>query len=214
MLARILIWPGLGLFISGTVVWLWPWGHTATENWSPVEIPVQLERGREIAARFTTDRSGTYWVMLRVYRDMPLEELQGVLGKSWFAGEGGEEPVLLPWEIRSGDVVVAVGSGRGNQGRCYSGNADVGASLGSFEAKEGQLYSISARVEQTVDGLLGHRTEFVVWADPMYFKNAMVGDFMRSAVGFMFMMVPGGFALLVGGVLWVRRRRRGEVDSA
>jgi len=171
-------------------------------------MPVQLQRGAKVTARFTTDRSGTYWVVLRVWRDLPYEELKRVLGLGWGV-EGDESPVVIPWEIRSGSEVVAGGAGHGRSGGWS--NEDVTVRLGSFESEEDRKYTISARVERSIEELLGHRTEVAVEADRMYVKDAMVGDFVRSAVGLVCVAPLGGLGFLVGGVLWARRRRRAAV---
>jgi hypothetical protein len=171
-------------------------------------MPVQLQQGTKVTARFTTDRSGTYWVVLRVRRDLPYEELERILDLGW--GVDGESPVVIPWEIRSGSEVVAGDAGH----RRLAGwsNDEVIVRLGSFESEEDREYTISARVERSIEELLGHRTEVAVEADPMYVKDAMVGDFVRSAVGLVCVAPLGGVAFLVGGVLWARRRRRAAVS--
>lgn len=207
MAPRILTRGGLALVLAGAFVWLgWP----ETEVWRPVDLPLRLQHGELAISRFTTDRTGTYWIMLFVPRDMPFEELVRALGKSWGLGDlaeeqGNHEPILIPWEIRSDGAVVVSGPGRGNQGRCSSSAAEVGVSLGSFAAEGGREYSLSARVERTVEPLLGHKTRISVEADPMYFKNAFVGAYVRSACGFL-AAVLGAFLLAMG--LWLGRARR------
>ena len=184
------------------------WWAVDNRNKRGITLDLRKPKGQEIFKRLVALSD----VVIENFRPGTLErwglgyeELKRVLGLSW-GTEGDESPVAIPWEIRSGSEVVAQGAGRGKLGGWS--RDEVIVRLGSFESEEDREYTISARVERSIEDLLGHRTEIAVEADPMYFKNAVVGAYVRQMVGLVCVALPGGVVFLVGGVLWTRRRRR------
>lgn len=207
-MSRILARTGLVLLGPGLLLWLGNWWIAGVEP-RCADAPLRLERGAAASGTFRAERSGTHWVMLVVPRDMPFEKLAAALGKSWgalAAQEHDHEPILIPWEIRSGDVPLATGPGRGNQGRCGSGSDEALVSLGSFLAERGRPYAFSARVKRTVEPLLGIGTRIAVDVDPLIFKNAFVSAWLLSVCGFL-SAVLGAILLAAGLVLGARGSR-------
>lgn len=204
---------GAALVAIGVAVVFWPM-PIPDENWTPMGARVDMKAGEVVDQTFETDRTGTYWVMLRVWREgVEFEEMEAALGASWWSSTDDKGPILAPWTIESDGEPWATGSGQGSQGRCYSSADDIGVSLGSFEGEKGRKFRIRAEVKRTMEPLRKVRTDLLVRADPMYFKNALVGAAIRRfRIGLFWLILPGGSLLLVAAAVTLvgRKRRKGK----
>ena len=204
-IVKILQWPAL---VVGTVAAIYVALHVANRGGGNVlEFEVDLKPGVITSTEFRVGMKAHYDITLEAERNLPVDEINGLLGIQRTVSNWSLEPVVdIEWTLKSGNSVVASGSSRDEKGGGWG--RGVFRTLGRFDGLPKTPYVLEINILRDGSALAPARPRIIVNLDSEDVLDLIIIP--RAKSTFISVIAVIVVALFLAFVLVFRQRDTGK----
>lgn len=200
------------------------WQHIGQHNWEPLAIPFTITEGESISGEFVAALSEPHEVEIEIDWVLPDE----VLDRLIYVDEG-IAPIDIDWMVKRGADIISQGDCRDylylSEGGYYkksklkeallnipfhreSPSGTISRGVGKFDAEAGVAYTVSAKVNASMDELKTTNPRFVARINRAFWTRSMAETQRMAFAGYVFLAFAGmSFLWFLLGSLCRRRNQ-------
>jgi len=179
-------------------------------RWVPVTIPINLTVGITKLPEFQVDLSTKYVIELVSDRNLPMQELNCLLGTPFGKSEECKDktsPVDISWKLTSEGAFIASGSSREKNGASLG--VKISRFIGEFNGTPGTSYNLEIQSLKDASILASTNPKIQVAVNSMEFKGHVVNSQLLNLCAVL-LAVIGAARLVANSVSYYRLRRSNE----
>jgi hypothetical protein len=172
-----------------------------------VEFPVHLREGREFSGDFQAKWNVDYEIRLDSERNLDLQQQNCLLGIEAIVPErcaGMAPELLLSWRVETNNTIVASGDSDDTSEGYWE--RKMGKVLGSFPAKQGEIYRVRIQVEGSSTTLqqTNPRIKIDIRPEDLKWTYVWIG-ILSQAAAFCFLLALIVLLILCAHIIRIRR---------
>lgn len=196
------------MMIAAALVYGWAAHQSTRYKWTPVDIPFPLQAGSFKNPVFHVDLAATYVIYLSAERNLPLRELNCLLGIEKEGEKHCHEtpsPLSVSWQVFARGDSVASGTSEKSKGGAWG--TKVKRTIGMFRAEPNVDYTLEVHSHKNAISLQKANPHLLVSASPVVFKNYFATSSLIAMLG-LFLGAIGGIWLLISVIRFFLSRRK------